>query len=154
MTLKGFSNPLAFNTMQFTDSVQNFSAAVGFLSTQMILDTHKQATAPKEQIDGAITDAARALDELLTAGHQQIVSAMMEMFESVSWGGSAYLDYEVHERDCQNLFRAIGARMNELQDEDADEMSSHILSEEEEAKDEVFEFTAEKDHLLRCLSES
>jgi predicted translin family RNA/ssDNA-binding protein len=136
--------------MQFRDSVNQLSSAVGFLSMCMINASHGADLPPMDQQEAALNDAARAVADLYSMGHQHTVAAMMQMSESVSWWGSAHQEYEAHEGEAVSLFQAICERMMELPVED--DVSSHLLSHEEENTEEVFEFSADKEHLARCLS--
>jgi hypothetical protein len=140
--------------MSFFPCVQQFSAAVGFLACQMIRASHGGDVAPQSQLDEALDDAASAMSYLYDAQQQHVVAAMMEMAENVSWWGSAHQEFHLHEAEAVALFRSIGERMQQLNDADEEAASglSHLLSDEEEDEDAVLEFTADKEHLARCLS--
>jgi hypothetical protein len=140
--------------MQFFAAVNDFANAVGFLSMAMIRHSHGDSIPSQQDLDSALDDAARAMSALYDAQQQHVVAAMMQTFENVSWWGSAHQEYERHEQEALCLYRSIGERMEQLNaaDEEAASVISHLLSDEEEDEDAVLEFTAEKEHLARCLS--
>ena len=143
MALKGLFVVRSLVCMNYAEAVASFVSAMAYLQQAECRKLDDPSFVIEDR-DDLIQFAAEGMAWLKDNGHVSQLYPVMEMLQASSWYLSPDEDVSLHCVRLQRLFAEVAEAAEILPQLDEDRVDD----------DEVFEFSAEKDHLLRCLQAS
>jgi hypothetical protein len=142
MTLKG-SMFHRFYPM-YDQMLSQFVGAFSWLHHQSVGASLGVHEINDDQWNEIFADAVEAFSWLDSVGHKPAVLVALESVEATSWWWSPEMDRDQHHFLFSDLFQDIFATAEAVDQEEG----------EDDDDDSVYEFSADKEHLARCLSAS
>ena len=126
--------------MSFNTTADTLSFVLGFIAHQHMSQAFDDSyEINQESWNKAMFDAHQAINELTEMGQGVVISASFWSVANATFFFSPYEDFSEHEAMLDDVFQqVINYGDVSINDSDDDE-------------DQVYEFTAEKEHLMNCL---
>ena len=126
--------------MSFNTTADSLSYALGFIAHQHMSQAFDDSyEINQESWNKAMFDAHQAINELTEMGQGVVISASFWSVANATFFFSPFENFSDHEEMLDQVFQQV-INYGDVAFNDADE-----------DEDQVFEFTAEKEHLMNCL---
>jgi hypothetical protein len=126
--------------MSFTETTDSLSFALGFLAHQHMSHAFDNSyEINQDSWNRAMFNAHQAITELADMEQGAVINASFWSVANATFFFSPYEDFSEHQAMLDEVFEQVVNYGNVAIDDSDDE------------EDPVFEFTAEKEHLMNCL---
>ena len=126
--------------MSFNTTADTHSYALGFIAPQHMSQAFDDSyEINQESWNKAMFDAHQAINELTEMGQGVVISASFWSVANATFFFSPFENFSDHEEMLEQVFQQV-INYGDVAFNDSDE-----------DEDQVFEFTAEKEHLMNCL---
>jgi hypothetical protein len=126
--------------MSFNDSADMFSYALGFLAQQhMNAGFDEEYQINHDSWNKTMFDAHQALNELAEMGQGAVINASFWSVANATFFFSPFEQFSDHQDMLDEVFHEV---IN---------YGDVAINDSDEDEDQVFEFTADKEHLMNCL---
>ena len=126
--------------MSFNTTADSLSYALGFIAHQHMSQAFDDSyEINQESWNKAMFDAHQAINELTEMGQGVVINASFWSVANATFFFSPFENFSDHEEMLEQVFQQV-INYGDVAFNDSDE-----------DEDQVFEFTAEKEHLMNCL---
>jgi hypothetical protein len=126
--------------MSFNETADTFSYALGFLAHQhMSFAFDNSYEINQDSWNKAMFDAHQALTELGEMGQGAVINASFWSVANATFFFSPYEHFSDHQEMLDEVFEQV---VN---------YGDVAINDSDEDEDQVYEFTADKEHLMNCL---